>query len=77
MASFVEANDFESIFSRSYGYSRMYIDLPGMGNSKIGSIKDLDSMLKSISDFVEKHVLPSNFILIGVSCGAYFARALA
>ncbi|KAK4892365.1 hypothetical protein LTR27_009199 [Elasticomyces elasticus] len=48
-----------------------------MGQTPAGAIKDLDSMLQSLSAFVEKHILPSRFLLIGTSCGAYFARALA
>lgn len=74
----VEAHDFEPIFNQKPGYRRIYIDLPGMGNTKAGQdIKDLDSMLDSVSRFVEKHILPSNFLLIGSSCGAYLERALA
>jgi pimeloyl-ACP methyl ester carboxylesterase len=77
MSGFVEAHDFEPIFTKKDGYRRIYVDLPGMGGSPVGSIKDLDSILKSVSNFVEKHILPSNFLIIGTSCGAYIARALA
>ena len=77
MAGFVEAHDFEPIFTEKASYRRIYVDLPGMGESPVGRIKGLDSILESVSSFVEQHILPSNFLLIGTSCGAYLARALA
>ena len=48
-----------------------------MGETPAGGIEDLDSIFESVSSFVETHILPSNFLLIGSSCGAYIARALA
>lgn len=77
MAGFVEACDFEPVFTKKPGYRRIYVNLPGMGGSPMGKVKDLDSMLDVVSNFVENHILPSRFLLIGSSCGAYFARALA
>ena len=77
MAGFVEAHDFEPVFSTLSEYRRLYLDLPGMGASSLGDSKDLDSMLDRVSSFVEEHILPSSFLLIGTSCGAYLARALA
>lgn len=78
MAGLVEAHDFEPIFTKtSRSYRRLYVDLPGMGDSPVDDIKDLDSMLESVCSFVEKTVLPSKFLLMGSSCGAYLARALA
>ncbi len=76
MSGLVEANDFEPVFEKQDGYRRIYVDLPGMGKSLIGGAKNLDSILESLSRFVEKHILPSNFLLTGSSCGAYLARAL-
>ena len=77
MSGSVEAHDFEPIFTKMSGYRRIYVDLPGMGETPAGSITDLDSIFESVSNFVEEHILPSNFLLIGTSCGAYLARALA
>lgn len=77
MCGQVEAYDFEPFFTKTNGYKRIYVDLPGMGNSPIGDAKDLDSMLESVAQVVENDILPSKFLLIGTSCGAYLARALA
>ncbi|KAK4944749.1 hypothetical protein LTR10_015919 [Elasticomyces elasticus] len=77
MSGSVEANDFEPVFIKQREFRRLYVDLPGMGKTPAGAVKDLDSMLQSVSTFVEKHILPSKFLLIGTSCGAYLARALA
>jgi pimeloyl-ACP methyl ester carboxylesterase len=77
MSSFVEGHEFEPIFTKKAGYLRIYIDLPRMGDSQVGRIEDLDSILESVSSVVEKLILPSNFLLIGTSCGAYLACALA
>ncbi|KAK0262755.1 hypothetical protein LTR35_017648 [Friedmanniomyces endolithicus] len=77
MSGTVEAHDFEPIFSKSPDYRRIYVDLPGMGDSPAGDIQDLDSMLERVSAFVDTHILSSHFLLIGTSCGAYIARALA
>jgi pimeloyl-ACP methyl ester carboxylesterase len=77
MSGLVEAVDFEPIFTKKTGYSRIYVDLPGMGETPIGSAKNLDDMFERVSNFIEKQILPSKFLLIGSSCGAYFARAVA
>jgi pimeloyl-ACP methyl ester carboxylesterase len=77
MSGAAEATDFEPILEKKSGYRRIYIDLPGMGDTPIGSVRDLDSMFECVSNFVEKHILPSHFLLVGSSCGAYIARAIA
>ena len=77
MSGLVEAVDFEPMFTRRSGYRRIYVDLPGMGETPIGNAKNLDDMFKRVSSFIEKQILPSKFLLVGSSVGGYFARALA
>ncbi len=77
MTGDAEAVDVEPIFMKRSGYRRIYVDLPGMGKSPIGDVTNLDMMLERLSKYVEESILPSKFILLGSSCGAYLARALA
>lgn len=73
-----DASEFEPIFLRLTGYRRVYIDLPGMGETPAdASIVDLESIYDKIVDFIDHHISPTNFILAGTSLGGYIARALA
>ncbi|BCN29212.1 alpha/beta fold hydrolase [Anaeromicropila herbilytica] len=55
-------------------YSRIYIDLPGMGKSHAGpSIKNSDDILEILHLFI-KEVVCEKFILVGESYGGYLAR---
>nr|POE94396.1 pimeloyl-[acyl-carrier protein] methyl ester esterase [Quercus suber] len=73
----VEAHDFEPIFTKRSEYRRIYVDLPGMGTSPVGNATDLDSMLESVTRWIDNNMKSSHFLLVGTSCGAYLARALA
>lgn len=73
----VEAHDLEPIFTNLNGYRRVYVDLPGMGKTPANGVKSLDDIFERLSTFVEKHILPSRFLVTGSSCGAYLARAIA
>lgn len=89
MDSKAEAYDFEPIFSaqspsstaapaHSPSYRRIYIDLPGMGNSAANSIRDLDEMFQRVVSFIDTRLEEStHFLLVGTSCGGYLARAVA
>ncbi|MFZ5987847.1 MAG: alpha/beta fold hydrolase [Bacillota bacterium] len=58
-------------------FMRIYIDLPGMGQSKASkSIKKSDDVLEIILAFIDKVIPEQKFILVGESYGGYLARAL-
>lgn len=70
--------DFEPIFAHATGYRRVYIDLPGMGATPAdASTVDLQSMHDKIVAFIDQHISPDKFLLVGTSAGGYIARALA
>ena len=70
--------DFEPIFAHAPGYRRVYIDLPGMGATPAdASIVDLQSMHDKVVAFIDQHISPDKFLLVGTSAGGYIARALA
>lgn len=70
--------EFEPIFAHAPGYRRIYIDLPGMGATPAdASIVDLQSIYDEIVAFINEHVSPNKFLLVGSSLGGYIVRALA
>ncbi|KAJ4288648.1 hypothetical protein N0V90_011885 [Kalmusia sp. IMI 367209] len=73
----VEELDFEPVFTKTPGFRRIYVDLPGMGTTPANNVKDLDDMLLRLGRFVDARLGKSKFLLIGSSCGGYLARALA
>ncbi len=68
----------EPIFKgKDYNIQRIYIDLPGMGNSAAGPwVKRSDDVLKVILAFIDAVVPNRPFVLVGQSYGGYLARAL-
>ena len=73
----VEELDFEPIFNKTPGLRRMYVDLPGMGTTPANGIKNLDDIYLRLVQFIDSRLGGSRFVLVGSSCGAYLARALA
>lgn len=73
----VEELDFEPIFNQTPGLRRIYVDLPGMGKTPANNIKDMDDIYLRLVQFIEFRLGRSRFLLVGSSCGAYLARALA
>jgi pimeloyl-ACP methyl ester carboxylesterase len=70
--------EFEPIFAHAPGYRRVYIDLPGMGATPADAlIVDLQSIYDEIVTFINQHISPSKFLLVGSSLGGYIVRALA
>ncbi|KAG8631633.1 hypothetical protein KVT40_000773 [Elsinoe batatas] len=83
MSTTAEAADFEPIFaslcppSSPSPYRRIYPTLPAHALSPANNIQTLTDILLHLVSFIETHILPSRFLLIGTSCGGYLARAPA
>jgi len=67
----------EPVFQETPSFRRVYIDLPGMGQTKRADwIKNADAMLNLILEFIER-VMPGERLLVaGESYGGYLARGL-
>jgi len=67
----------ESIFSKTSRYKRIYIDLPGMGETKAAEwITNSDIMLDIVIEFIKIIIPNTNFLLAGQSYGGYLARGI-
>lgn len=77
MSGIVEELDFEPIFTKTPGFRRIYVDLPGMGTTPANNVKDLNDIFLRLCQFIDTRLGNESFLLAGSSCGAYLARALA
>ncbi|MFV0466429.1 MAG: alpha/beta fold hydrolase [Lachnospiraceae bacterium] len=60
------------------GFKRIYIDMPGMGQSPIHNLENSsDVMLDLIAKLVAELVQERSFIVMGFSYGGYIARGIA
>lgn len=69
---------FEPIFAKEdQEYQRIYVDLPGMGESSHTlSYASSDKILGILEGFVDKIIGEKHFLLIGQSYGGYLAQGL-
>jgi pimeloyl-ACP methyl ester carboxylesterase len=68
----------EPVFEKRNGWKRIYIDLPGMGDSKSQEmIKNSDDMLDYVLNFLDKLIPDEPFVVCGQSYGGYLARGIA
>ncbi|MBN2795533.1 MAG: alpha/beta hydrolase [Clostridia bacterium] len=59
------------------GYQRIYVDLPGMGQSTTGKwLQKADDMLDILLSFINHIFNKSSFLLCGESYGGYLARGI-
>ncbi|GKZ36530.1 hypothetical protein AbraIFM66950_007648 [Aspergillus brasiliensis] len=75
-----EIHDFEPIFTTTTTpFQRIYIALPGMASTPSRNITSLTDIYHHLTHFIDTTLgnNTSRFLLIGSSCGAYLARALA
>jgi pimeloyl-ACP methyl ester carboxylesterase len=64
---------FEPVFTELGGYKRFYIDLPGMGDSEHGDVKNSDDILELLYAFAID-VIKEPFIIAGQSYGGLLTR---
>ncbi|WP_412030527.1 alpha/beta fold hydrolase [Deinococcus yunweiensis] len=77
MSGAVEQADFEPFFAHRPGWTRLYIDLPGMGLTPADPhITDVESMLSALLMALPEWTQGRPFALSGTSAGAYLARGL-
>lgn len=67
----------EPIFKKQDGWKRIYIDLPGMGQSESqASIKNSDDILEAVLCLLDEIIPNQPFIICGNSYGGYIARGI-
>jgi pimeloyl-ACP methyl ester carboxylesterase len=67
----------EPIFKVRPGWKRIYLDLPGMGRTRVSDrLKNSDDMLRTVIRFCEEVIPNRNFSVAGESYGGYLARGL-
>ncbi len=66
---------FETVFAAQAGWQRIYVDLPGMGQSPCGDIRNSDDMLVAIQGFVTREI-GEPLAVFGYSYGGYLAQGL-
>ncbi|TDM12250.1 alpha/beta fold hydrolase [Macrococcus lamae] len=71
-------NTVESVIKETdYAYSRIYIDLPGMGQSAVNpNIINADDMLSVLMKFIRKVIKKQHFLIIGNSYGGYLSNGI-
>ncbi len=74
----VMSNCMEPILTNRPGWQRIYLDLPGMGQTKAPKwLKNSDQMLDVVVKFCDKVMHGRRFLVAGESYGGYLARGLA
>ncbi|MBO0790619.1 MAG: alpha/beta hydrolase [Ktedonobacteraceae bacterium] len=67
----------EPLFAKLQGWQRIYLDLPGMGQTPgRETIKNSDDMLDVVVDFIDAILPGQRFLLAGYSYGGYLARGV-
>ncbi|MBM6617016.1 alpha/beta fold hydrolase [Bacillus suaedaesalsae] len=67
----------EPIFEGTYGFERIYIDVPAHGKSIItADIQSTQQMVNGLLQFIENEIGSNSFSLIGHSFGGYLAQGI-
>lgn len=77
MDSTLERADFEPLFEERSGWERLYLDLPGMGQSPADPrLTNLDELLGALLESLDVLTAGRPFALSGTSAGGYLARGV-
>jgi pimeloyl-ACP methyl ester carboxylesterase len=67
----------EPLFAQQHGWQRIYLDLPGMGQTPDKEfIRGTDDMLDVVVDFIDAVIPGQPFLLVGVSYGGYLSQGV-
>ncbi|MGE7948455.1 alpha/beta fold hydrolase [Lysinibacillus sp. NPDC093688] len=67
----------EPIFTEREGWKRIYIDLPGMGNTTdYEKINNSDEMLEAVVELIHSLLPNERYLLVGESYGGYLVRGI-
>jgi pimeloyl-ACP methyl ester carboxylesterase len=70
-------SDMEPIFRQRNGWKRIYLDLPGHGQTPAKDwITNQDKMLDVVLEFIDNLIPRQRFVVAGTSAGAYLARGV-
>ncbi len=68
----------EPVFAGLDGWRRIYVDMPGHGQSGGGdAVKSNENLLDAVLDFAQAAIPGKRFAVIGESRGSYIARGIA
>lgn len=69
--------EMEPVFERNPGWRRIYVDLPGHGETLApDQIKTMDDVLGALLDFVDQLLPGQRYAVAGMSAGGHLARGL-
>ncbi|GCE20586.1 alpha/beta fold hydrolase [Dictyobacter kobayashii] len=67
----------EPLFTQQHGWQRIYLDLPGMGQTPgSSSIQGTDDILDVVVDFIDAVIPEQPFLLVGDSYGGYLSQGV-
>lgn len=73
----VMVSAFEPVFQEREGWQRIYVDLPGMGQTSGGSwLAGNDDVLAVLTQFMDDLYPDERFLVVGFSYGGYLARGV-
>lgn len=73
----VLSTSLEPLFEKRDGYRRIYLNLPGMGQTPSRNwVENSDVMLDVVCEFIDRIIPDENFLVVGQSYGGYLARGL-